>query len=109
MAGTEYFHEEFPSFVKEKEPHINTLELLTVVVACKLWGSSWTGKKILIQCDNEATVTVINSGRCRDIDMLKLLRELRFHTATLEFRTIASLTSCPDGIWALPTATNLWP
>ncbi len=89
FSDGEYFHEEFPDFVANQNAHINTLELLTVVVACKLWGKLWQGKRILIRCDNEATVTVINSGRCRDEEMLSLLRELSFQAAIGEFEVKA--------------------
>ncbi len=40
------------------------------MVAVKLWGHCLEGKRILLYCDNEATVTVVNSGRCRDSVML---------------------------------------
>lgn len=37
------FHEKFPPFILEKQLHINALELLTVVVALKLWGKLLRG------------------------------------------------------------------
>ena len=39
------------------------LELFPVVVACLLWRSGLCRKKIVVFCDNEATVSIINKGR----------------------------------------------
>ena len=41
------FHCEFPEFICRKNLHINNLELLTIVVAVKLWGHLWKGKKLV--------------------------------------------------------------
>ena len=49
MMQSEYFHEEFPPSIAQ---HINALELLTIVVALKIWGNRLRGKKVLIYCDN---------------------------------------------------------
>ena len=44
------------------------------------------GKKLLIFCDNEASVTVINSGSTKDSFMQNCLRELCFVEATYAFK-----------------------
>ncbi len=51
-ADRTYFHTAFPESVTKKGVHINGLELLTIVVACKMWGGKWAGKRIVVQCDN---------------------------------------------------------
>jgi len=73
-----YFSSVFPKDVLKLDLHINALELLTLLVSLKLWCPSLAGKRIQVFCDNEATVTVINSGKCRDRYMLCLLREIVF-------------------------------
>ena len=80
-----YFHSQFPKFIQEMKLHINALELLTIIVACKIWGRFWAGKRIIIQCDNEASVSVINTGRARDPFMQSCLRELVLITAKHQF------------------------
>ncbi len=77
----EYCHFEFPLYLLEDTHHINRLELVCLVVAVKLCSHCLEGKRILLYCDNEATVTVVNSGRCRDSVMLAWLRELAYETA----------------------------
>ena len=62
ILGLEVFHEEFPPFIIEQQLHINALELLTIVVALKVWGKRLRGKKALILCDNMSSCNVINQG-----------------------------------------------
>jgi len=78
----EYFGFVFPGFVQDKNWHINTLELLVLMVALRLWSSRLKGHKVKVFCDNSATVSVINSGRCKDTVMLGLLREVAFLCTT---------------------------
>jgi hypothetical protein len=56
--------------------HINCLQLLVVIVAVKIWGKKLKGKKLFIFCDNEDSVTVVNSGSTKDSFMQNCLREL---------------------------------
>lgn len=68
------FHSNFPSFITDDHLHINCLELLVVIVAVKNWGKKLKG----IFCDNEASVTVINSGSTKDSFIQNCLSELNF-------------------------------
>jgi len=85
VSGSYYFHSAFPSFITSLDLPINSLELLTIVVAAKLWGSDWKGLRILARCDNLVAVTVINTGRSRDRFLNSCLRELCYLAATFEF------------------------
>ena len=85
MMQASYFHEEFPSFIQEKQLHINALELLTIVVALKLWGSKLRGKKVLILCDNMSSCMLINRGISRDEFHQSCLREICYIAAQGEF------------------------
>jgi hypothetical protein len=55
-----------PIFITDDHLHINCLEMLVVIVAVQIWGKNLKGKTLLIFCDNEASVTVINSGSTKD-------------------------------------------
>jgi hypothetical protein len=78
-----FFWFKFPDFILNKSGiHINYLELLVVVVACRVWFHHIVNKRIQIYCDNMATVLTINSGRTKDPLMLELLRELAFLNAS---------------------------
>ena len=63
--------------------------MLVVIVAVQIWGKKLKGKTLLIFCDNEASVTVINSGSTKDSFMQNCLRELCFVEATHEFEVRA--------------------
>ena len=75
LFDVHYFHAVFPSFISEQTLDISSLELLTIVVALKLWGARWAGLRLTVRCDNEAAVTVVNTGRCRNPFMNSCLRE----------------------------------
>ena len=74
----------------EQELDINSLELLTVIVALKLWGNFLRGLKLQIWCDNIVSVTVVNSGRSRHEFLNSCLREISFLCARyqLEVRCV---------------------
>jgi hypothetical protein len=61
-----YFGRPFPSSILSANLHISALEILTVLIAVRLWCKSYTGLRIKIHCDNSASVTVLNSGRTKD-------------------------------------------
>ena len=47
-CGDYYFHSGVPEIIKKLELHISELELLSVIVAVKLWSSQCVGKKMTI-------------------------------------------------------------
>ena len=59
IMQSEYFHEEFPLNIVQL---IHACELLTIVVALKIWGSKLKGKKVLMYCDNMSSVRLISRG-----------------------------------------------
>jgi hypothetical protein len=59
--------------------------MLTVVVTLKAWGSNFSGKKIVINCDNLVTVRVINTGASRNKFLQSCLREICFIAAINSF------------------------
>jgi len=81
VCGHEFLHSAFPKVILSGEHHINILELLALVVACLAWADVLRGKRVVVWCDNIATVWVINTGKTRDSYMQALLRELCYFTA----------------------------
>ena len=53
-------------------------ELLPIVMACMIWGKTWSKKAVAVHCDNQAVVEVINTGYCKDGQLMQLLRCLFF-------------------------------
>ncbi|CAC5401601.1 unnamed protein product [Mytilus coruscus] len=86
ICNGRYFHTVFPAFIRRKQLHINALELLCIMACLKVWASVLEGSKIVIYCDNSSSVTVLNSGACRNAFMQSCLREICFLTAGHEFQ-----------------------
>lgn len=61
------------------------LELYPIVVASILWGRQWTGKRIVFNCDNQATVHIITKGRSKEPVIMKLMRRLTMCAAKYNF------------------------
>ena len=93
-GGGLYMHDWFyVNFEKDlpewKNAHINTLELLTVLVACQRWGHLWRNKHLQVKCDNLASVYAINKGSSRSPEFMRVLREIFWLSVIHEFRLTA--------------------
>jgi hypothetical protein len=71
-------------------------ELYPIVVATVLWEHFWSTKRIVFSCDNEFTVHIINKGRSKVTDIMKLMRKLTWLAAKNNF-TICSSNSRGKG------------
>lgn len=74
-----------------KECHITIKELFPIVVAAAVWGKSWKGKVVEVQCDNMAAVVcIVNQGSSKDHgDAMQLRRCLAYFKAKEEFHLMA--------------------
>ena len=79
-----FFHAKFPKKILDKTFHINILEMMSVILCLRLWGSFYKGKRIKIYCDNLPVCCVINSGRASCPILQSCLRELAFLNAIYE-------------------------
>ena len=83
--------------------HVNQLELLTVLVAVKMWHSKLQGLTIEILVDNEATIHAINNQRSKDLFMQNCLQELWLFLALNNINLLArlvegSVNTCADAL-----------
>ena len=51
-------------------------ELLAVVIACRIWGNLLTGKRLMLYCDNESVVRIVNSGSSKCLHVMHLVQSL---------------------------------
>lgn len=61
---------------------ISSLECYNLLIAVRLWVSTWQGKHVAIFCDNMATVSVLTAGRGEDPLMRACSREIWYLAAT---------------------------
>lgn len=51
-------------------------ELYPIYLACRLWGSQWTSKRIVFFCDNESVVQILNQKTSKSPKIMDLLRPI---------------------------------
>ena len=68
--------------------NIVQLEILNILVACKVWPNHWANKRIKIWCDNLAVVEVLNSGKSCDETLAICARNIWMLSAMYNFDII---------------------
>ena len=79
------FRFQFSPDILTSASHISSLELYTIVVAVQLLAPKLRPRKFIVSCDNQAAVTVINSGSTKDYFMQRCLQQLWFSAAVFDF------------------------
>lgn len=69
-----FFHLELTPEWATKD--INSLECLALLLCLRKWAELCKGKRVLIQCDNQTTVSVIASGAAKNRFLQACLREI---------------------------------
>ena len=70
----QWFQGRWPPFWQQF--HIAIKELFPIVLALRLWPNSLKDQRLLVLCDNEAVVHVINNQTSKDKDLMSLIRQL---------------------------------
>ena len=60
-------------------------ELFPIVLACHVWGPSWSNMRIKFWCDNQSVVHIIQSGTSKDEQIMHLVHALFLVTARFNF------------------------
>lgn len=71
-------------------------ELVPIVMAAQLWSKHWPRKRILFYCDNQATVAILNKGRSRSPDIMRLMRHLSLLAAKHNFAFSSTYIASAD-------------
>ena len=74
----------FPGYMNWTIVHLKTINVLLVLC---LFHNHWTKKKVLIHCDNQAVVTVLNTGKTRDFFLAACARNVWYVTAVSDIDT----------------------
>lgn len=89
FQGEQFYRCSFPDSIKDGSS-ICVLELWALILTLKVWHSELRNKAVVVNCDNQAVVELINSGRARDLKMQQGLREVCYLAATGGFEIFAS-------------------
>ena len=68
-------------------------ELYPIVMAAVLWGNEWCRKRIVVNCNNSASVEIINKRRSKIPFIMKFVRKLVWHQAKHYFIIRAGTSS----------------
>ena len=64
---------------------IHCKEFWVLIVSAKQWGDTWTGKTIVLYCDNTSVCDTIVYKKPKDPALLSLLREFLYVVVTKKF------------------------
>ena len=106
MHNQQYFHVKFPEYIINATTNIAQLELLTIVLALKMWSSQLGGKVVQISTDSEISKYAINRGRTKDTFLLKCLREIAWITTKNQILIRAVYLSTKAN--TIPNALSRW-
>ena len=84
-----FFHSSYPPFIDTASLSIASLEMLAVIVSCKLWSKDLHGQRILVRIDNQNTKLAIYTGRLRVPFVQPCLHEPWFYACHFDFELCA--------------------
>lgn len=70
--------------------NINVLELLSIWLACILWGSGWKDRQVICWSDKTQVVASINKGSSCNLINMSLLRSIFWYSVRHNFHLVAS-------------------
>ena len=94
--GYEYWCDLLPEGLQDPSIPIHVKEFWVLIVSAKLWGETWTGRPIVLYCDNDAVCDVVVHKKPRDPVMLSLLREFLLVVVTRKFYPVIRKISSSD-------------
>ena len=90
----EYWCCEFPEWLsKDENIFINELETVALIIGLKVWREKVRNKNILMHCDNQCTVDIVNTGQASNEFAQKCLCEICYMTATIN--SVIKVVFCP--------------
>ena len=85
-------------FVKKFDPSIEYLELYGVLVGVLNWLHRFRNRRIILFCDNQAVVAMINKNTSSCKNCLTLIRMLVLHSMKLNVRVFAKYITSRDNL-----------
>ena len=94
--GYEYWCGLLPLVLQDPQTPIHVKEFWVLIISAKLWGDTWTGRAVVLYCDNDAVCEVIWHKKPHDKVMLSLLREFLYVVVTKKFFPVVRKISSKD-------------
>ena len=69
----------------QQDKSIQWKELYPIVIAAATWGNHWSTKRVLFLCDNQAVVSILQSGTSHSPEIMELVRSLHLCAAKHNF------------------------
>lgn len=60
-------------------------ELFPIYLACMVWGPQWSGKRIMLWCDNQSVINILNSKSSKISKIMDLVRKITVQTLICNF------------------------
>ena len=92
----EFFSRKFPLHLQHHQIYIHLKEFYIAIIAAKVWGYLWEGKRIALYCDNEAVVKTMIYQKPQDPELQKCLREMLFYSCMYKFQPVFLRVSTDD-------------
>ena len=83
--GREYWSSNLPESLQDPKIPIHLKEFWVLIVSAKMWGDTWTGRCLVLYCDNDSVCDTIQYRKPKDPALLSLLREFLFIVVTKKF------------------------
>ena len=80
--GKQYWCGPLPISLQDTKIPIHLKEFWVLIVSAKMWGDSWTGKPIIMFCDNDSVCDTVCYKKPKDPALLSLLREFLYDVVT---------------------------
>ena len=87
-TAKEYISRKFPFHLQGASIYIHLKEFWMVILAAKVWGKTWTSRRIGIYCDNEAVCKTVIHQKPKDPELQRCLREFLFYVCKYKFQPI---------------------
>ena len=83
--GHEYWCGKLPADLQDPAVPIHIKEFWTMIVSAKQWGDTWTGRSVVLFCDNDSVCDTVVHKKPRDPALLSLLREFLYVVVSKKF------------------------
>ena len=83
--GDKFWCRKLPLHLQDPSLGIHLKEFWVLIVSSRLWGDSWSGRSVVIWCDNDAVVDTITYRKPKDTALLSLLREFLYIVVMKKF------------------------